>query len=269
MELDNNSLKNTEATSSAHSNHSQVPSSIGDENDIGLFSIPEISIPIVDLDDLEDESPNTPNDETTTTTLPKVRKRTSVVWQHFEPPVIIKGKKVAQCMHCKQYLSAASGAGTSHLKDHWTIRCPKRHLNLDVGQQTLKFHVGDGSLKSGPILNSKFAQEVARAKLLRMVVIHEYPLSIVDHLGFRDFVLYLNPDFKLISRNTLRSDILKKYVLEKAGLKKYLEGCQSRVSITTDMWTASNQKKGYMAVTCHFIDDEWKLRSRILRYYLF
>lgn len=29
---------------------------------------------------------------------------------------------------------------------------------------------------------------------------------------------------------------------------------------------ANHQKKGYMAVTVHFIDDEWKLKSFILRF---
>lgn len=87
----------------------------------------------------------------------------------------------------------------------------------------------------------------------------------VDHIGFRDFVLSLNSNFKTISRNTLRSDILKTFTSEKLGLKKFLGDNNSRVAITTDMWTSSNQKKGYMAVTAHFIDENWILRSRILR----
>ncbi|KAL5570406.1 hypothetical protein UlMin_026981 [Ulmus minor] len=32
------------------------------------------------------------------------------------------------------------------------------------------------------------------------------------------------------------------------------------------MWTASNQKKGYMVVTAHYIDDSWILQSKILRF---
>ena len=34
----------------------------------------------------------------------------------------------------------------------------------------------------------------------------------------------------------------------------YLEKLESKVAITTDMW-ASNQKKGYMAITIHYIDE--------------
>jgi len=39
----------------------------------------------------------------------------------------------------------------------------------------------------------------------------------------------------------------------------------SRVAVTTDLWTADNKKRGYMAVTGHFIDDSWMLKSCILR----
>ncbi|KAF1860147.1 hypothetical protein Lal_00033745 [Lupinus albus] len=31
------------------------------------------------------------------------------------------------------------------------------------------------------------------------------------------------------------------------------------------MWTASNQNKGYMTFTSHFIDDSWVLQSRLVR----
>ncbi|WJZ97009.1 hypothetical protein VitviT2T_015644 [Vitis vinifera] len=45
----------------------------------------------------------------------------------------------------------------------------------------------------------------------------------------------------------------------------YLEKLQSRVAITTDMWT-SNQKKGYMAITVHYIDESWLLHHHIVRF---
>ena len=89
-----------------------------------------------------------------------------------------------------------------------------------------------------------------------MIVMHEYPLSMVDHLGFRRFASGLNPEFQMISRNTLRSDLLKMFEDRKYTLKKLLEVNQGWVAVTTDMWTASNPKKGYMAVTAHFVDDD-------------
>jgi len=38
---------------------------------------------------------------------------------------------------------------------------------------------------------------------------------------------------------------------------KLLSKNQSGVAITTNMWTVSNQNRGYMTITTHFITDSW------------
>ncbi|KAL4285326.1 hypothetical protein GQ457_16G008580 [Hibiscus cannabinus] len=45
-----------------------------------------------------------------------------------------------------------------------------------------------------------------------------------------------------------------------------LQNNDSKIAITTDMWTSTHQKKGFMAITAHFIDDSWILQSRIIRF---
>jgi hypothetical protein len=52
---------------------------------------------------------------------------------------------------------------------------------------------------------------------------------------------------------------------KKESLVKYFANFKYRVAITSDMWPAGHQKKGYMVVTAHFIDEHWKLKSFILR----
>ena len=94
----------------------------------------------------------------------------------------------------------------------------------DVRQQVLikQQNKVDGTMN----LNTyQFDQVRVRNKLARMVILHEYPLSIVDHIGFREFVTELQPMFKLVIRNTLKSDILKIYDNENG----------SRMIITTNM----------------------------------
>ncbi|KAL5560920.1 hypothetical protein UlMin_030667 [Ulmus minor] len=99
-----------------------------------------------------------------------------------------------------------------------------------------------------------------------MIIRHEYSLSMVDHEGFVEYSNTLQSMFKVVSRNTIRFDILKMYKAEKVKAIKLIEDNKSRIAITTDMWTASNQKKGYMVVTAHYIDDSWILQSKILRF---
>ena len=113
----------------------------------------------------------------------------------------------------------------------------------------------------------EFDPIVAQQKIATLVVKHELPLNFVEYEAFRDLMSYVNPLVNNLSRNTLKSEILKLYQAEKAKAMALLENNDSRVAITTDMWTASNQKKGYMVVTGHFVDKSWRLQSRILRYF--
>ncbi|GLU01945.1 hypothetical protein SLE2022_192200 [Rubroshorea leprosula] len=107
---------------------------------------------------------------------------------------------------------------------------------------------------------------MARRKLSYMITAHELPLSIVDHIFFRRFVAALQPRFKYVSRNTIKKDIMGIYRNEKSKTMKLLEVNQSRIAITTDMWTSNNQKRGFMVITTHYIDNSWMLQNRIISF---
>jgi hypothetical protein len=55
------------------------------------------------------------------------------------------------------------------------------------------------------------------------------------------------------------------YEREKLALKSVLYG--KRVCITTDIWT-SIPKLNYMYVTAHFIDRDWILHKKIIKFCL-
>jgi len=134
-------------------------------------------------------------------------------------------------------------------------------------QQVLTNNFNKGHTTQGPSLSSySYDQDTARKELASAIIMHEYPLSIVDHVGFKRYSFALQPAFKVPCRNTIKSDIFKIYEYEIGKTMSLVVGNASRLAITTDMWTSSNQKKGFMAVTTHFIDDSWTLHSRILRY---
>ena len=61
-----------------------------------------------------------------------------------------------------------------------------------------------------------------------MIILHDYPLSMVEHKGFRDFTI------------TVNKHILNIYGEERNKIMKLIENNDSRVAITTDMWTSSN-----------------------------
>ncbi|KAK3012342.1 hypothetical protein RJ639_012986 [Escallonia herrerae] len=102
-------------------------------------------------------------------------------------------------------------------------------------------------------------------ELGNMIILHGYLLSIVDHVGFRRYSSALQPLFKIPTRNIVKSDIMKIFDDEREQTMKQLEAIRSRIVVITDLWASGNQKKDFVAVTGHFIDEEFILQSRILR----
>ena len=93
--------------------------------------------------------------------------------------------------------------------------------------------------------------------ITRMIVLHELALSFVEYIGFYELLNLLQPSIETISRNNIKVEILKLYDIEKTKIMSILEACESRIAVTTDMWTTSNQKKWYMVVMAHYIDSSW------------
>jgi hypothetical protein len=191
------------------------------------------------------------------------RKLKSDVWLEFEQ-VTVGGKLKAKCNWCKKHFVGDSKSGTTHLRSHLKT-CQSKQCQKGLKQSILKLGKNE---KGGAVVEKYvFDQVVARKELALMIYVHEYPLSMVDHVGFRRFcaALQLQPLFKVVSRNTIKKDILDMYEVQRLSLVNSFQQCQSRIVVTTDMWTANHQKKGYMSVTVHFINDDWKLKSFLLR----
>ena len=83
-----------------------------------------------------------------------------------------------------------------------------------------------------------------------MAVMHEYPLTIVDHISFSRYSKAPNPTFKMISRNTLKKDIVKIFEYKKGKTMKLLGSVRSNVAITIDMWTFSKSKAWFYSHNC-------------------
>lgn len=190
----------------------------------------------------------------------KKRKLTSDVWKDFVKKINSEGRTVAVCNHCKKPLGGTSYAGTSHLRNHLK-RCARKKTK-DVGQQLLSV---SNNASGVSIKNFKFDQEKSRHALACAIIKHEYPFNMVEHDYFRYFIGTLQPMFKMVSRNTIRSDIMSIYKEEKEKLYGEFDKMSNRISLTTDLWT-SDQVVGYLCLTAHFIDDEWVLRKKIINF---
>ena len=138
----------------------------------------------------------------------------------------------------------------------------KRQGNLK--QQTLiTVRVGSESSLSG-IHCWKFDQKKLRHVLSHMIMVHELPFSFVEYELFNYLMKTTSPQWKGISRNTVKADCMASYEGEKKRIKGLLKSVD-KISITTDLWK-SNQKVQYMVVTAHFVDSDWVLQKRVLNF---
>lgn len=153
---------------------------------------------------------------------------------------------------------------TSHLGRHLNV-CMIRLAKISgTNQKVLSFPSVDPEGKLNSLTSFKYDKENVREVLAKMIIVHEYPFRMVEHPFFVMFAKSLNPRFEPMSRVTIKSDCMKIYALEKKKLMAFFTGIRC-FSLTSDLWT-SNQTVGYMTITAHFVDPEWKLQKRVINF---
>ena len=96
-----------------------------------------------------------------------------------------------------------------------------------------------------------------------MLAIDMQPGSIVEDKGLQEFLKVIDPKYIPPSHCTIMRDhmpgLCKNATEELHSHLMKVEYC----SITTDLWT-SQATMGYVTVTCHFLTDDWELKSVVL-----
>ena len=105
-------------------------------------------------------------------------------------------------------------------------------------------------------------QQKLDSALLEMIASVIQPSSMVNDKGFNKFVNLLDSWHHIPSRRNLMRKLPTKYEEVKARVKKCLEGA-AHVCLTTDIWT-SQATQGYIAVSCHFLDELWLMQTFVL-----
>jgi hypothetical protein len=94
---------------------------------------------------------------------------------------------------------------------------------------------------------------------------HDYPFAMAEHEYFVEFIKSLRSSFSFKSRVTTRKLVIEMHLEEKQKLYREFSAVSSRFSATMDMWT-SCQNLGYMCITVHWIDDDWQMQKRIVKF---
>ncbi|XP_031255614.1 zinc finger BED domain-containing protein RICESLEEPER 1-like isoform X2 [Pistacia vera] len=223
----------------------------------------------------------------------KPKRLTSIVWNHFER--VRKGDVCyAVCVHCNKKLSGSSNSGTTHLRNH-LMRCLKRS-NYDVSQllaakrrkKDTSVTLTDISFDEGqrkdeyikPLIkyepeqrkdevvnlgSCRFDQERSRLDLAHMIILHGYPLAMVDHVGFKVFVKNLQPMFEVAPNNDIELSCMEIYGKEKQKVYDFLSRLQGRINLAVEMWSSAENAE-YLCLTAHYIDEDWRLQKKILNF---
>ena len=160
------------------------------------------------------------------------RKLRSTVWQHFKQITVTEhGKQItkASCKYCEKIL-LGSGNGTSHLKRHAVKYFAKNANNVGTSQSQINFPEGGG------MGNFSYSNVRMREGLAIYTAAAEQPFTFGADPRFERFQQnYVNPQFRSVSRTTIRSDCFKTFQIQKNQLINELRTQKFTISCTSDM----------------------------------
>ncbi|KAK8918295.1 hypothetical protein KSP39_PZI021901 [Platanthera zijinensis] len=190
----------------------------------------------------------------------KGKRKRSEVWEHFKVEKLKdrSGNIVSkwQCKHCsktyKYQLSGSTSNCARHIKTCYKLIQVRKNQTM-FNQERVTICVS-GSYDSVSI----------RQLLAKFIITAELPFSIIEQPYFNIYSKALNPNYVKISRHTMKNECMKLYEVEREKLLKILKKVD-KVALTSDCWT-SNQSIGYLCITVHYIDSDWKLQHSIISF---
>lgn len=158
--------------------------------------------------------------------------RRAKVWEHFEQNLlVVDSVSKAVCKYCQLRLTCNPKFGTSSLRNHIAESCPtiensdrKRFL------ATIKKQLPHGSFV--------FDAQKTRELITKFCIHAEVPFQKFEDPYFKDWMAYMQPTFKVFGRQTVRSDCFSLYERMKQELRVELQSLDSRICLTSDLWTS-------------------------------
>lgn len=189
------------------------------------------------------------------------KKHVSYVWKFFE----VVNEKQARCKLCNN-LYKRSG-GTHNLDDHLKRKHQTSITSNQANNKTRTIQDFISVTRTDPVVtpfsDCSARKEILDKKLAMMISQDCQPYSIVEDAGFREFVHSLQPKYVLPTRKTLSNVIIPALYEE---CRRSVQHCLDEikyVSLSVDGWT-SISNDAYIAVTAHYIDPMWSMKSILL-----
>ncbi|KAH7576658.1 hypothetical protein JRO89_XS01G0125800 [Xanthoceras sorbifolium] len=141
----------------------------------------------------------------------------------------------------------------------------KRRFHPEVYTYSLLLH-GFYSLLTDKSRDNNLDQRQSRFGLARMIILHGYPLTTVEDVGFRVGVKNLQPLFELVTCVRIEADCMEVYAKEKQKVYEMLNKLPGKISLSADVWAVSSDSKASgdsknLCLTAHYIDEDWQLKK--------
>ncbi|KAL6559716.1 hypothetical protein OROGR_004833 [Orobanche gracilis] len=203
--------------------------------------------------------------ETTTPCNAKGRKLSSKVWKAMTREILPGGEIRATCVYCKQAFNASSANGTSHLNRHMK-KCALR-FNYDIKNYCIAGSSSEkGDLSSMSLKNPTANLDEVRRAVCVYVVAGPHPFTTCEEPGFRFMASVMCPQYNNVSRHTHKRDAMRYYNEERKNIEYELQKAPGRICFTTDNWKSDHTHDEYMCITAHWVDSDWKLQNRIIKF---
>ncbi|KAK8367235.1 hypothetical protein V6Z12_A02G171600 [Gossypium hirsutum] len=138
------------------------------------------------------------------------------------------------------------------------------HFNKDISQYTI---ATQPSLRGVPFIkNYKFDADECRKAISTFLVCDKHSFRTVEEPGFRYMMSIASPNFKNISRYTAARDVLMYYTKERDRVKEELAKAPGLICLSSDNWNSEHTNDEYIFITAHWVDENWKLQKRIIRF---
>ena len=192
----------------------------------------------------------------------KALRNKSMAWDYFE--------KKENKWHCKQPLcntfysmSTASTNLLGHLVNAHSIKL--------IDNETVIPSPGNSSdeeKNDSPVTpkGQKYGQDVQNKLTkyyLNFLIQDLQPFHLSQSKSFLQFCHALNPKYIVPNNQTMREQTNLTFLSRKAEIIKNISLNKSLFNFTTDGWS-SIRVDPYIALTCHFIDNNWKVKSFLL-----
>lgn len=224
------------------------------------------------------------------------KKAKAPIWDHFTCIPSTKTStgpaiEIAKCNHCNQNIKT-SCSNTSGMRRHLENKHYAKFLKYKTIQNEFEANKSEkrltiqnalpatvkGQQKQTKLTDiNKWDKNHPKAKALtveigKWMASSLHPYSLVEEQGFKNVLklcqpLYSVPSSKTFTRNIipqLYSDVKK--VINRALMEQ--KSVLASLAITVDMWT-SLSNSAYMALTTHFMDEEFTIQNYCLGCYTF